>query len=231
MSLLGQRLSGAGVSFDDWRSMQISNHGRFGFVTEQLWAMDDVKVRKVVLVKLWRQASSRKLIQLPDANNLAAVREIEKRAMRRLSRHPILSRHSDKVEQHGGLLAYWTSLIYRRYRMKDDMSALAEHYGMDGNTIRQQLFRLNEIARQLYPADVASFPKKGAWNSDPSSPGAKRRAARKQRVKERAERLEQINALAAQGLSSAAIARQLNMRAGYVRCIRYRHKKENTSVN
>jgi hypothetical protein len=136
-----------GLSFNDTKRMGIESHTFFAPVPP--WAMDDIKVRAVVAYRICITARQPKI-----PTTLEGLRKVERRylsAMNRRNASHEIQLHLKNVQRFGGPLAYYTSLIYRRFRQGLDSPELAHHYGVKPTAIRQTVNRLCRIARALFP--------------------------------------------------------------------------------
>jgi len=67
-------------------------------------------------------------------------------------------KHLETIQRAGGPLAFFTSLLYRRYRLGMDSPELARQYSITPQSVRQQINRCSLIARRLFPdPDVEAF--------------------------------------------------------------------------
>jgi uncharacterized protein (DUF433 family) len=135
-----------GLSFDDTKRMGIESHTFFAPVPP--WAMDDIKVRAVVAYRICITARQPKI-----PTTLEGLRKVERRYRAMLCNNTSLEVqfHLKNIQRFGGPLAYFTSLIYRRFRQGLDSPELAHHYGVKPTAIRQAINRLCRIARALFP--------------------------------------------------------------------------------
>lgn len=132
------------LSMQDYSRMSTQSHSTYAPVPP--WALDDEKVRKVVAYRIAITAIERNV-----PTTLEELRKLEPRYVAVISRSANTQLHLEKVAQFGGPIAYYTSLIYRRFRLRMDSPALARHYGCSPGSMRQTINRLCRIARALFP--------------------------------------------------------------------------------
>lgn len=132
------------IAFEDYTRMRTEVHS--GHAPVAPWALDDEKVRKVVAYRIAITA-----IEPNVPTTLEELRKLEPRYVAVISRGANTQLHLEKVAQFGGPIAYYTSLIYRRFRLRMDSPALARHYGCSPASMRQTINRLCRIARALFP--------------------------------------------------------------------------------
>ena len=128
------------------------------------WALDDKKVRMVVYEHVWRYAGSvytgsrrrRPGMSLKELESLCAVarqsfaERIPESAPRQAH---VLSEHVRTTEQ--GIAAQAVQLIYKAYRERLRGTDIADLMHMSHDAVRVHLYRLNLIARRLFPQDCS----------------------------------------------------------------------------
>lgn len=125
-----------------------------GKVSAPEWAMSDDKVRRVVAFHL------RAVLRIPNDPNaptdLATCRELDRRVMEKYQRSTAVRyvKHFERLNKWGGPLSYWTSLLYRRYRLNLSYEDLGEKYGLKWNQVPVVFLRFNRVARYLFGAEA-----------------------------------------------------------------------------
>jgi hypothetical protein len=123
---------------------------RKGRVKVPEWTASDEKVRRVVAFRL------RAVLRITNDPNspadLATCRELDRRVMEMYSksRRTPYVKHFATLKEFGGPLAYYTSLIYRRYRLLMTFDDLAEKYGKRWDVFPTVFARLNQVAAFLF---------------------------------------------------------------------------------
>lgn len=119
------------------------------------WVFSDDKVRRVVAYRLALTAG---VTRVPTT--LDGLRELEPLYIAALKKSitPAMQLHLNLLQRCGGPIVYFTTLIYRRFRMFMPSSTLAVQYGTTGVSIRQTINRLCRIARSLFPNPEDHLP-------------------------------------------------------------------------
>jgi hypothetical protein len=138
-----------GISFSDFERMNVQDLSKSLHHACPPWAASDEKVRRVVAAKLcvaiWESNVPSDLKTLKEQIEPRVLARMRKSAEKSSSSRA----HLEMVLRFGGPLTFWTSLIYRRFRLGEDSPELARTYGCNPGTIRQQLYRLSLIARAV----------------------------------------------------------------------------------
>jgi hypothetical protein len=212
------------IDMSDYKRMHSSSAPAYAPVSP--WAMDDEKVRKVVAYRIAITA-----IEKNVPTKLGALRELEPRyiAMIRNNRSPEVQAHLKKVQRFGGPAAYYTGLIYRRFRLGMGSPALAQYYGCKPTGIRQTINRLCRIARALFPnpEDHLQWHHTSVQRALPTLKFGSAKA--------RTFSYEQAYALWLSGLSPRAIGEQLGLPAyaiyNAVQVMRQKEKRPNSKFD
>jgi Homeodomain-like domain len=136
---------------DFQRTQTITIKGR---VSAPEWAMSDDKVRRVVAFHL------RAVLRIPNGPNdpvdLATCRELDRRVMEKYQRSTAVRyvTHFETLTKWGGPLSYWTSMIYRRYRLNMSYEDLGEKYGLKFNQLPGLMRKFNRVAHYLFGAEA-----------------------------------------------------------------------------
>lgn len=115
------------------------------------WALNDEKLRLVVVHKICNAAG-----RVAASSNLEDLKPLEEAYLKAIEVEAaapgsaVMRKHLEIVKRWGGPLAFFTSLLYRRYRLGLPSPTLAAHYGMKAATVRQQIYRCCNIARALF---------------------------------------------------------------------------------
>ena len=148
-----------GIAFEDYTRMGRENHTSAYLKNSPRWAMSDEKLRLVVAHKVCISAG---VSEVPAT--LDALRKVEEKYMlaaRVQAAKPGAvenQKHVDTVQRAGGPLAFFTSLLYRRYRLGMDSPELARQFGIAPPNVRQQINRCSLIARGLFPDPEDHLP-------------------------------------------------------------------------
>jgi len=132
-----------------------------------LWTRSDAKIAAVVKAKLWAMALGAKRTEHADIT-MAEVATIEKWITERLTAlaaqgHSDEARALETWKRCGGQARYYAALLFRSYRLGHDSVVVAEDLGIGPATVRQTLFRLCKIARELFP-DPELHMTKRTWS-------------------------------------------------------------------
>ncbi|HZR66611.1 MAG TPA: helix-turn-helix domain-containing protein [Terriglobales bacterium] len=160
------------------------------------WTGSDENIKRVVTFHLCSQL--RDIANQPQ--DLSACRDLDRRILMQYSKNPAtnFARHAKRVKRAGGPLAFWTTLIYRRYRLRMSYYELEDQYGVPAEILRTHLCRINRKARFLF-AEFAPKRKQGTIDE------------------------QQVIGLRKQGLSRRAIGRELGWDRGVILRVLRRH--------
>jgi hypothetical protein len=161
------------------------------------WTASDDKIKRVVAFHL-RASLRDNTSNVPD--DLTSCRNLDRLILARGLQNPSnnYAKHVARLKLAGGPLAFWTTFIYRRWRLRMTYYDLEAKYGIPAATLRTYSYRLNRIARYLF-SDNFKPRKQGTINVD--------------RVLE----------LRKQGLSRRAIGRALGWDRGVILRVLRRH--------
>jgi hypothetical protein len=153
------------ISFDDFQRMSAIKREARNPKYVPAWAMDDVKVRQVILSKLfsYTKRTNKTVPQaLCEARASGDLRTLERHALSARiapATLPWLSEPQRKIaESHlratrNGLAGYWMRVLYLSYRLRMSSAQVAAEIGIEPPCVRGILHRLNMVARRLYPDD------------------------------------------------------------------------------
>jgi hypothetical protein len=192
------------VDYAEFSRFHITNRSQG--VTPPAWALDDRKVRAVLLEKL--RSSARYPFAPIDK---AGIRQMEKRATEVLCAVNKNARRFAGAVQRWGLLAFYASLLYRRHRLGLRYKDLAAIYELPTGDIKKYLYRLNRVARCLFPKE------------DTATSWARCRKPIKPR-KRRELNVRQAWQMRQQGLTTYAIAEALGFKQRAVQSVLRRHR-------
>jgi hypothetical protein len=150
------------VGNEDVERMHLSFRG--GYRKDRcipLWALDDAKVRLVVYNYTSNYARTQLGVNCRPGMSLreleAACLSVRKAKEAMLKANPGLSKHAN-YEEHvrttqNGIAPRAVTIIYKAYRERLSSKDIAETMDMSWCAVRQILYRLNNLARRLFPAD------------------------------------------------------------------------------
>jgi hypothetical protein len=124
------------------------------------WAADNKKLKQVVVAKLLRKAHMWAVLHyVPEIpTNLDYVRALEKKE-RVSGSNEVWKKHLEAVERFGGPAALLTAIAWRRFRLGQTSTVIAEALGISPQVVRRHAAGLAEIARGLYPDPALHLPR------------------------------------------------------------------------
>ena len=148
------------LTFEDKSGMQfITRRTRRTDRYVPLWSVDDKKIQLVLYSYMWNYCSRK----LSDTKPGCSLADLEKSAnqYRHAIRDGLLGMSSQErrnMEQHlesteNGVLATTARLIYMAYRQRLIGIDIASELRMTPQAVRTKLWRLNELARKLFPQE------------------------------------------------------------------------------
>jgi hypothetical protein len=144
------------IAFSDYERMHTETHVE-EFLPSPKWAMSDEKLRLVIAHRICMTAREKNV-----PTELEALRAIEARYLKAVSTSAEKCeqnrKHLETVQRLGGPLAFWTSLLYRRFRLGMNSRQLAAEFGTKPCAVRQQINRCCLIARSLFPEPDDHLP-------------------------------------------------------------------------
>jgi hypothetical protein len=181
------------------------------------WALDDKKVRLVVYTVVFNYVTHalghrhqlQPGISLIELEKLART-VVREKIMKRVERSNGGTRKN--FEEHlrtsqNGIAARATTLIYKAYRERLKGPDIAEVLEMTPVSVREILFRLNKIARTLFPESDCSKPH---WSTKPESELKKKRQSH---ARANLVATEQLKSLAEQFNASVSL-KELSRQSG-----------------
>ncbi|MGA8429501.1 MAG: hypothetical protein WB729_06745 [Candidatus Sulfotelmatobacter sp.] len=144
------------IGWEDYSRMGVNAHDVHFLKNSPRWAISNEKVKQVVAHKICIVAG---VVERPIS--LEELRKVEEKyllATRVQSRSVESQKHLETVQRFGGPLAFFTSLLYRRYRLAMNSVQLAREFGISPQNVRQQINRCSLIARALFPDPEDHLP-------------------------------------------------------------------------
>lgn len=167
---LKTRFQGKKIAFSDYTRMHTEVHfGGRGPLPIPRWTSSDEKVRKVVGHRICITAGFPEVPE--DLKDLRPLEEKYLRHIRASARSvPQLRKHLETVLRFGGPISFYTSLIYRRFRLAMNATELAEYYGITPENVRVSINRLCLIARAVFVDQNEHLP----WHHSARNPNIPR---------------------------------------------------------
>lgn len=143
------------IDFSDYRRMHVQRNGG-ALRKERPFAMNDRQFQRVLLVKAWRFIHMRgpapEKIDREEINRLATEKALRGHAIRKSApdvQHKMLEDHKAAIRRAGGFLELWAAVAYRYWKLSMDSVAVAESLGITPWSVRQMIWRLRQVAKQL----------------------------------------------------------------------------------
>jgi hypothetical protein len=133
------------VSYNDFRFMQTYHRKTHRFHSAPDWVFDDEQVRRVVSAHV---AILAHVTFIPQ--DLRMLRLLNRRAIKLLKKSSCNEWHQlARAAQSKGLPAYFTSIIYKTYRLGWDSVQCGADLGVSPNVIRGAIYRTKQIPQRL----------------------------------------------------------------------------------
>jgi DNA invertase Pin-like site-specific DNA recombinase/DNA-binding CsgD family transcriptional regulator len=190
------------------------------------WAANDKKIRVIVYNALWNYVQWSGAVDkirpgMPFAELEALARSAQ---VNDLSTRKLNERQRHIVDQHlattkNGVSGMWVRLIYLAYRQGYPATQIAEELNMSAPQVRQKLYRLNRIARRIYPDDCCEpHPSAAPFSYKHRSLTAfsKRKPGPKKASRFPSERVQEMAAMYAEGKPVGEIAKKFGTDGSYI---------------
>lgn len=145
-----------GISYEDYRSMQTATRGATPVAWVPPFSLNDKQLQKVLLLRVWRYIRGSR--PMPETINREAInkaatakalRGYEIGKLASAIQHEIVKKHRAAVRKAGGFLELHASIAFRSWRLGMDSVEVAASIGMTPQAVRQALWRMRAVAKQL----------------------------------------------------------------------------------
>jgi len=220
-----------GLDYEDRTRMHYVNQFRGDGVFRDkrwnpAWAADDKKIRVIVYNGLWQYVQWSGAVDkmrpgMPFSELEALARSAQEND---LSTRKLNERQRHIIDQHlattkNGVGGMWVRLIYLAYRQGYPATQIAEELNMSAPQVRQKLYRLNRIARRIYPDDCCEpHPSAAPFSFKHRSLTAfsKRKPGPKKLSRFTSERVQEMAAMYAEGKPVGEIAKKFGTAGSYI---------------